>query len=676
MPTLWLDLETKSLNDIKHGSPKYAEKASILLAARAVDEGPVDVLDFTAGNAAIKADILRKEIAAADRVLIHNASFDVTVLRANGIDVPLEKVIDTMALANLHGLPGSLAQLSDIFRLETPKMADGKRLIRMFCILKKDGTFGDPAKHPEDWARFREYAAVDIIAMRDLYAKLPKWSWTAFERELWILDHKINARGVLLDVELAKAAVRAVTKAQEQLAERASDLTVGLVGSATQRDVLLAYIREVFDLELPDLRAGTVEKLLEDGRLHPQLVDLLNIRLQATTSSTAKYVTAINAVGADDRLRGTLQYCGASRTGRWAGRLVQLQNLPRATLKQDAIDTGIEALKLDAADLLYGNVMELASSAIRGLLIAPPSRKLVVADLASIEGRALAWLAGEQWKIDAYAEGQDLYVATYAKTFRVRPETVTKEDRQIGKILELAMGYGGGPGAFATFAAGYGTDLEAMAEKAWSSLPKAHREKAEAAWDRIKEDAEAQRGLSERVWITCDTFKRSWREANAQIASFWWDLEKAVIEAIETPGEEFPCRKVTAIKTQAWLRIVLPSGRSLSYPAPSVGEDSVISFMGTNQFTRRWERLTTFGGRLVENVTQACARDVLAHGLIGAERAGYNPVVHVHDEIICETPDTPAFTADGLAAIMSTQPEWAEGLPLDAEGFECARYRK
>jgi DNA polymerase len=178
------------------------------------------------------------------------------------------------------------------------------------------------------------------------------------------------------------------------------------------------------------------------------------------------------------------------------------------------------------------------------------------------------------------------------------------------------------------------------------------------------------------VWITCDTFKRSWREANAQIASFWWGLEKAVIEAIETPGEEFPCRKVTAIKTQAWLRIVLPSGRSLSYPAPSVGEDSVISFMGTNQFTRRWERLTTFGGRLVENVTQACARDVLAHGLIGAERAGYNPVVHVHDEIICETPDTPAFTADGLAAIMSTQPEWAEGLPLDAEGFECRRYRK
>ncbi len=665
---LWLDLETACRVPIKHGTYAYAAGAWILLVAYAIDNGEARAVEFN-------RDEVQAMIDKADQIAIHNAAFDVAVLRANGVEVPTEKLIDTMALANLHGLPGSLDKLSEIFRLETPKMKDGRKLIQLFCVPRRDGTFTDPARHPAEWERFKEYAAVDIIAMRDLYAKLPKWSWTDTERELWILDQRINTRGVLLDVELAQAAVRAVEKAQVLLAERAHELTDGIVESATQRAALLAYINEVFGVDLPDLRAGTVEKALESPQ-HPGLVDLLHVRLQATTSSTAKYVAAMNAVGQDGRLRGTLQYCGASRTGRWAGRLVQLQNLPRPTLKQDVIDIGIEALKLDAADLLHDNVMELASSAIRGLLIAPPGRKLVVADLSNIEGRALAWLAGEHWKTAAYAEGQDLYIATYAKTFRVDPSTVTKDNRQIGKILELAMGYGGGPGAFATFAAGYGTDLEAMAEKAWPSLPSAPREKAEAAWDRIKDDAEATRGLSERVWITCDTFKRSWREANAKIASFWWDLEKAVIEALDNPGEGIACRKVTAVKTQAWLRIVLPSGRSLSYPAPGVSDEGVISFMGVNQFSRKWERLTTFGGRLVENATQACARDVLAHGLIGAERAGYNPVVHVHDEIICETPDTPAFTADGLAAIMSRNPDWAKGLPLAAEGFECRRYRK
>lgn len=235
------------------------------------------------------------------------------------------------------------------------------------------------------------------------------------------------------------------------------------------------------------------------------------------------------------------------------------------------------------------------------------------------------------------------------------------------------MGYGGGPGAFATFAAGYGTDLVAMAEKAWPTLPTAAREKAEYAWEMT--DSDARRGLSERVWITCDTFKRSWREANANIASFWWDLERAAKDAIETPRASFDVGLIKVQRTQAWLRLILPSGRSLSYPAPSIS-DGAVSFMGTNQFSRKWERLRTFGGRLVENVTQACARDVLAHGLIGAERAGYNPVVHVHDEIICEAPDTPAFTAEGLAEIMSDNPDWADGLPLGAEGFECARYRK
>lgn len=663
---LWLDLETLSFVPINYGTFAYAKGAKVLLVAYAIDGGPVMVVAFN-------AEELQALIDQADKVVIHNAQFDVTVLRENGVEVPLDKLIDTMALAMLHGLPGSLDKLSEIFRLETPKMKEGRRLVRMFCVPDKKGHVHTAETKPQDWETFKQYAAMDVAAMRELHSKLPKWNWNSFEQALWILDQKINARGIMIDVELAEAALRAVTTAQEQLAEKAARLTDGAVPSTTQRDALLSYIGEAYGVEPDDLRAGTVEKLLE-GDLPPDLVELLQVRLQATTSSTAKYNTALNAA-TDGRLRGTLQYSGASRTARWAGRLVQLQNLPRPTLKQGEIDLGIEALKGGYADLLFDNVMELASSAIRGLLIAPLGKKLVIADLSSIEGRALAWLAGEQWKVEAYAAGADLYVLTYAKTFNVSPESVTKDQRQIGKILELAMGYGGGAGAFATFAAGYGTDLEAMAEKAWPILPRSILEEAEKAWDWTKEQGRPTQGLSQKVWVVCDSFKRQWRRANPEITSFWRDVEDGVREAIEDNGSTAEVRKVKVLRSGAWLRIVLPSGRSLSYPAPRV-EDGVISFMGVNQFSRRWERLTTFGGRLVENITQATARDILACGLVNAEAAGLNPVLHIHDEILCEADDKPEFSAELLADCMSRTPGWAAGLPLSAEGFECARYRK
>jgi DNA polymerase len=276
--------------------------------------------------------------------------------------------------------------------------------------------------------------------------------------------------------------------------------------------------------------------------------------------------------------------------------------------------------------------------------------------------------------VDAYADGADLYVLTYAKTFNVDPASVTKDQRQIGKILELAMGYGGGAGAFATFAAGYGTDLEAMAEKALPILPSSILEEAEKAWDWTLEQGRPTRGLSQQVWIVCDSFKRQWRRANSEITAFWHDVEEAVREASDT-GAACRARRAEVRRNGAWLRIVLPSGRSLSYPAPRV-EDGTISFMGVNQFSRKWERLTTFGGRLVENITQATARDILACGLVNAEAAGLNPVLHVHDEIICEADDTPEMDAALLAACMSRNPDWADGLPLSAEGFECMRYRK
>lgn len=392
MPTLYLDFETYSEVPITYGTHRYAEGVEILLAARAVDDGPVDVLDFTAPSAAIKSDILRREIAAADRVVIHNSHFDRTVLHACGIDLSPEKIVDTMVLAMAHSMPGGLAKLCSVVNvpLDKQKDADGKRLIRLFCMPRpKNQKLRRATRetHPEDWAKFVDYARLDIEAMRAVYKRLPKWNWSAAERELWLLDQTINDRGVAIDMDLVHAAIAAVDQAQAELTEETQELTAGVVGAATQRDAMLRYVAEVFDVELGDLRGSTVEQLLEDDRLHPDLRDLLAVRLQASTTSTAKYKKLLDATSSDGRLRGTLQFCGAARTGRWAGRLFQPQNLPCPNLKAGEIDVGVEALKLGGAELITDNVMELTSNALRGCIIAPPGKKLVVADLSNIEGR-------------------------------------------------------------------------------------------------------------------------------------------------------------------------------------------------------------------------------------------------------------------------------------------------
>ena len=358
MPTLYLDFETYCETPISHGTHRYAEKVEIMVAARAVDDGPIDVLDITAEGAGIRLDILCKEIAAADRTVIHNSHFDRTVARNCGIDIPVEKIVDTMILAYAHSLPGSLGKLCEVLNVpqDQAKNKDGKRLINLFCQPRpKNQKLRRATRetHPEDWAKFLDYARLDIEAMRAVYKRIPKWNWTATERELWLLDQKINDRGVAIDMDLVEAAIRAVDQAQAGLADRAQDLTLGVVGAATQRDALLSYIADVFGVGLEDLRGSTVEKLLEDERLHPDLRDLLAVRLQASTSSTAKYKALQKATSSDGRLRGTLQFCGASRTGRWAGRLFQPQNLCRPTMSNEMVQLGIDAMKAGAEDIFF-----------------------------------------------------------------------------------------------------------------------------------------------------------------------------------------------------------------------------------------------------------------------------------------------------------------------------------
>lgn len=695
MTTLFLDLETYSETPISVGTHRYAEKAEIMVAAWAIDDGPVVVDDLTDPRPDPQRAMFdfKWQIDRADTIVIHNSYFDRTVLHYCGIDLPADRIHDTMVQAMAHSLPGSLGKLCEILNVPTDQAKDkrGKALINLFCKPRPKNMKLRRAtreSHPKEWREFLDYARLDIESMRAVYRKLPKWNLNEAERALWLLDQKINDRGVQIDMDLVRSAIAAVDRAQEGLAEDTRRLTDDQVRAATQRDAMLRYILEAHGIALEDLRGSTVEQLVEDETLPADLRELLRVRLQASTTSVAKYKALDKATSADSRLRGALQFCGAIRTGRWAGRLFQPQNLPRPALGglhgdelQQAIGAGIDALKADCADLVVDNVMELTSSAIRGAIVSPSGRKLVVADLSNIEGRVLAWLAGEDWKIEAFAQfdkgvGHDLYKLAYGRSFRVDPEAVTKDQRQIGKVQELAFGYEGGVGAWVTFAAAYQLDLDTMAVNVLPSLGAGLISEARDALDWTRKQKRNTYGLADDTWIACEAIKRAWRYAHPATKSMWKDLADAARSAIGQPGVVISCGKLQLVKQRSWLRIRLPSGRSLCYPGATVGEDGQITYMGINQYSRRWERLKTYGGKLVENVTQAVARDVLAHGMMEAEEWGYEVCLSVHDELITETVDTLKFGDDQLAKIMSDGPKWAAGLPLAAAGFETYRYRK
>jgi DNA polymerase len=636
---------------ITHGTHRYAEEAEVLLVALAVDDQPTIVWD-TQHKPTWRRD-LQALIDAAERIVIHNSHFDRTVLRHVGVDVPVEKVRDTMVQALAHSLPGSLGTLCDVLGVPTDKAKDkaGKKLIHLFTKPRPKNMKlrrADSVSHPTEWSEFIEYARLDVDAMRDLYGRLPNWNNSFSERQLWRIDQRVNDRGIAIDLDLARGALRAFRRTSGTLAARAANLTGGHVTKLTQGARFLQYLRECHNFRPANLTKATVAELLGGDSLTPEVRELLEIRQQAAATSPAKYKVLLDATSTDGRLRGTLQFCGASRTGRDAGRIFQPQNLPRPTMDADVIETGIAAMKLDSEDLLFENVTDLCSSAVRGCLIAPEGRKLVIADLSNIEGRVLAWLANEDWKVEAFYDfdrgvGHDLYVLAYSKAFRVLPGEVVENKktgdgsmRQYGKTMELAGGYGGGVGAYRTMG---GPAVNALTD------------------DQIQELVSA------------------WRKSHPNVVKLWYGVEAAAKQAIRKPDDLAHYDRLQFDMKDGWLRIRLPSGRYLSYPNAEI-DDGRITFDGTNQYTRKWERVETYGGKLVENIVQAVARDVFMTGMIGAEAHGYNVCIRVHDELITEVPDTTDYSVAQLASIMATNPSWAVGLPLAAAGFECMRYKK
>ena len=697
MDVLWLDTETYSEADLKRvGTHAYAEHPSteITVVQWALNDAEPVVVDMTGPDWMFGEEA--KEMLDDPGIIIaaHNAVFDRTLIRhCWGLDIPPERWYCTMAQALSHGLPGGLDKIAVAMGLPLDDHKDkrGRELVQLFCKPRPKNMKLRRATretHPKEWSEFLEYSRQDIVAMRAASKRMPRWNYDVGKPEwrLWCLDQRINDRGFALDLELARAAIDVAERAKQDIRDEVSETTDGDLATVTKRDALFGYLAATYGVTMPDLKSDTIRRRMEDPELPAGFRQLLALRLEATRTSTSKYKTMVLAASPDGRIRNTMQFAGAQRTARWAGRLVQPQNQPRTP---PWFDGAMQAFTIDR--IKDGTVdgymapMQALSYAIRGAIIAPPRRKLVIADLSNIEGRKLVWLAGEDWKLQSFREfdagiGPDLYIAAYARAFGVS-QADARKGRQIGKVMELGLGYEGGVGAFLTFAAVYNMDLDVMAEAVWATADGAALREAAGVLEWVKKTHRTTFGLSDRVYIACEVLKASWRRAHPATVEFWGNAKDAVLASIRNKGVPFDAGPHIRVQTdKAWTRVRLPSGRCLCYLDVSTAHDtehgSGLSYLGVSPYTHRWGRVYTYGGKLAENWTQASARDVLAASMPDAEEAGYETVLTVHDELVTETPDMDDFTVDALTGMMTRSRAQFAGLPLAAAGFETRRYRK
>lgn len=642
MRTFVCDLETYSSADLpRTGAVKYAEAEDfeILLMSYAFDDDPVQVWDFTHDGIPswLKAVLLDETVTkVAWNMGFERACFNAAL----GIYTPPEQWRDAMTLAAMNGLPMSLEAAGAALQLSEQKLATGKSLITYFCkpcrptIANGGRTRNLPGHAPEKWEKFVEYCQRDTETERTIYDRLARFPVTAFERKVEALDARINDTGVLIDRELVESAVSVDNEAREAHMKEMQKLT-GLdnPNSVSQLKEWL----EVVGLEADSLNKATVAEL--KTRASDKVTRrVLELRQLLGKTSTAKYQAMLDAACSDDRIRGLFQYYGAGRTGRWAGRRVQLQNLVQNHL--DAISAVRDLVRerdLDTLEMLFKSVPDVLAQLIRTALVARPGHTFLVADYSAIEARVINYLAGEEWANEAFANGEDIYCKTASMTFGVPvvKHGINGHMRQRGKVMVLGLGYGMGATRFTEYASTYGIQFE---------------------------PGEA------------DQIVTQWRQASPAIPRFWRDAETAAKRALENPGRtcNIPCG-VAYYKDADALRCRLPSGRVLSYWGARL-EDGQVVFMGQNQVSRKWEKMQTWGGRLVENIVQAYARDCLAVAMVRLAEAGYDIVAHIHDEIIVEAPIGSRW--EDMAEIMSQPIDWAPGLLLRADGYETPFYLK
>lgn len=656
MKHLSIDIETYSSVDIKKsGMYKYAlsDDFQILLFAYSIDFGEVKIIDLA------KGEILPEVIISAlnDKNIIkhaYNAPFEWWCLNQAGYKTEIEQWRDTMFHGLYCGYTAGLGATGTAIGLPQDKKKDttGKALIKLFCVpckpTKKNGgrLRNLPHHEPEKWELFKNYCIQDVVTETGIYERLSNFPVPQEEQELWVLDQKINAYGVKIDTGLVRGALNINDIITAELTEEAVQVT-GLdnPNSAAQ---LGKWLKEKTGQDIENLQKGTVSELIESLE-DKEAVRVLEIRKELAKTSIKKYVAMEEAICPDERVRGLLQFYGANRTGRWAGRLVQVQNLPRNYL--ETLDYAREIVKSQDADflkLVYGNVSDTLSQLIRTAFVPSEGHKFVVADFSAIEARVIAWLAGEQWRQEVFATHGKIYEASASQMFGVPIELIKKGNpeyalRQKGKVAELALGYGGSSGALIAMGA---LDM----------------------------------GLEEKE---LPDVVRRWRNANKRITDLWYGIENAVIKLMETGETQglkgiIFSREIDLIYGQDFLTIKLPSGRKLYYPKPHLKENrfgsNALHYFGVNQTTKKWEVQETYGGKLVENIVQAISRDCLAVTLKRLETEGLQTVMHIHDEAVIDA--DPNVDLDRVCELMGQPIEWAPGLLLKAAGFESSYYMK
>lgn len=673
MRHLSIDIETKSSVDIgKAGLYRYAQSPDfeILLIAYKFDERPVKILDLTDEKLRGKQGALLNgrqkefngecaelcEALRSPRIIKHayNAAFEWYCLNQAGFETPLEQWRCTMAHGLYCGYTAGLDATGRAIGLpqDKQKLTAGKALIRYFCVpckpTKSNGnrTWNLPKHAPEKWSLFKDYCKQDVVTESEILKRLSLFPMPEEEERLWQMDVRMNAFGVRVDGELIQGALEIDSESAGRLEEEARSLTgLGNPNSAAQ---LLPWLR-ANGLELENLQKATVAEALGREGLPEKVRRVLEIRQQLGKTSIKKYVAMEAAMGMDGRVRGLTQYYGANRTGRWAGRLVQMQNLPRNYLKTlDSARNLVKQGNYAGVRMIYGNVPDTLSQLIRTAFIPSEGNKFVVADFSAIEARVIAWLAGEQWVNEVFATHGKIYEATASQMFHVPIERIVKGNpeyalRQKGKVATLALGYQGGTNALIAMGAlGMG-----LAEE---ELP--------------------------------DIVQR-WRGANPRIRDLWYAVEQAALEAMQTAQPQAIHGLIFALEGdlvygQNFLTIQLPAGRKLFYPKPFLKENQfgrlAIHYYTVGQQTRKWEVASTYGGKLTENIVQAIARDCLAETLRRIDARGLQVVFHVHDEVIIDAP--PDVTVDEICALMAEPIPWAPGLVLKGAGFESEYYMK
>lgn len=652
MRTLGIDLETYSGEDIqKSGLYRYVQSPDfeILLFAYRYDESPVRIVDLKQGEplpGQVVLDLNRPDV----RKSAFNAAFEYYCL-SRYFETSLDQWHCSMAHAWYCGLAGGLDAVGRAMGLseDQRKMAEGNALIRYFCrpCAPTKGNGGRvrnlPEHSPERWDLFKEYCIRDVEAEREIEKRLERCPLPEQERRLWALDQRINMRGVALDMELVDGALAVNGQMASELKEQARDIT-GLDNPNSVAQ-LKQWVRDNAHVEIESLNKQTVAELLEEGA-DPDVKKMLKIRQELSKTSVKKYDAMKAAVCGDGRVRGLLQFYGGQRTGRWAGRLVQVQNLPRNYI--ESLDTARELVKkqkVEALRTLYGNVPDTLSQLIRTAFVPAPGYHFAVADFSAIEARVLAWLAGEEWRLEVFRTHGRIYEASAGAMFGVPVERIRKGNpeyalRAKGKIAELALGYQGAVGALVQMGA-------------------------------------LRMGLKEEDLP--DIVSR-WRASNRRIQDFWYAVERRAAACVENGTvSSLPCG-VSFSRDDGRMTVRLPSGRALSYVGPRMVPDGTgrkrIYYMGMGQKSHKWEAIQTYGGKLTENIVQAVARDCLASAMGNLWDAGYRICFHIHDEVVLEIPDRGSQSLEEAIGIMCRTPPWARGLPLNADGFTGDYYKK